>query len=234
MAAKSARVSMEKVMRATLADEAAHLLWMYTQARPQPVPPSWKPGQRIDGDCSKGCQYIARWGAGPDPMQMDFGPYGNSQTIWLRAHHAASASDLDIGDMITFGRDGDEHATVVLEKGDDPLLWSFGHQGFAGSPCPDTYRLSQDGRPAQFCLMPMPAYPLTPEEQLRAKTGWFMWVAWKLGEGAWKPYGAANRRVRPDVPLPVPPSWWSRYGKFLRNRHKGNAPGTPAGLMPHE
>jgi hypothetical protein len=206
-------------MNATLADESVRHDWIYAAVRPMYVPASWVAGQRVVGDCSKGCQYIARWAEGPDPMGEDFGPYGNSSTLWLRAiEHYDHPSELEVGDFVTFGQDGDEHATVVLEGGSDPLLWSFGHQG-----SPNSYRLSQDTRPAQFLryLYDDPAPPPTPQDKLRAKTGWFAWVAWKQGEGAWKHYGKANRKVRPSVPRVIPLSWWRRYVRFLRNRKSG-------------
>lgn len=181
-----------------------------------PVPAAWRPGQRVIGDCSKGCQYIAHWANGPDPMGEGFGPYGNSQTIWLRLQHLDFAAQLEVGDMVTFGIAGDDHAASVMEKGPDPLLWSFGHQG-----APNSYRLSADDRPAQFLRMPI-VYVPTPEDRLRARTGWFAWVAWRLGEGDWRHQGPANREVRPDVPKRIPASWWVRYQKFLRNRRKPN------------
>jgi hypothetical protein len=157
-------------------------------------------------------------------MGNDYGPYGNSQTLWVHLRHVASAKELEVGDIITFGYNGDEHATMVLEEDPihgNPLLWSHGHQG-----APNTYRLSEDQREHQYLKLGVPddVSPPTPEDKLRAKTGWFMWVAWKQGEGAWKKYGKANRKVRPNVPTIIPLSWWKRYAQFLLNRKKGNKP----------
>ena len=206
-------------MMATLQEQASHRNWFYTEARPRFVPPDPTTHSDEDtyGDCSKGTQYIAKWSGAPDPMGMGFGPYGNSQSIWAHLHHASSAADLKVGDCITFGIDGDQHATMVLEAGSDPLLWSFGHQG-----APNTYRLSQDGRPAQFCMMPIAPYKPSPADKLRAETGYWAWVAWRLGEGDWKHYGKKNQFVRPNVPRWIPSNWWKRYAKFIKNRKKGN------------
>ena len=55
---------------------------------------------------------------------------------------------------------------------------------------------------------------VTPKATLRAKSGWDPWAAWRRGEGAWKPYGRANPRVRPHVPRVVPRSWWARLAKL--------------------
>ncbi len=211
------RNQMKKLMMATVADEALRHDWTYSQFRPRTVPSAWKAGDHVIADCSKAVQMLSRWSGAPDPMGESFGPYGNSQTIWSHLQHAAAADELEVGDIITFGRDGDEHAAMVLEPGADPLLWSFGHQG-----APNTYRLSDDRRERQFCKLPVVAYKPTPAEVLRAKTGWFSWVAWRLGEGDWKHFGPKAGGVRPDVPKVIPAGWWLRLGKFVANRKKGN------------
>ncbi len=59
------------------------------------------------------------------------------------------------------------------------------------------------------------------EAKLRASTGYWAWLDWRLGEGAWKPYGASNQHVRPNVPRQVPARWWARERAFIRARTKG-------------
>ena len=54
-----------------------------------------------------------------------------------------------------------------------------------------------------------------PKAKLRAKSGWPSWVAWRLGEGKWKAYGATNSQVRPSVPRVVPSSWWTRLASYV-------------------
>jgi hypothetical protein len=211
------RAKLGELMRATLADEAARHDWSYAAIRPAYVPSSWRPGQYVRGDCSKGVQYLCRWAGAPDPMNQGFDPYGNSQTLWLRLQHLDSASELRVGDIVTFGFDGNEHAAMVLEPGSDPLLWSFGHQG-----APNSYRLSYDRRYHQYLRNRLPDYVPTKADRLRARTGWFAWMAWALGEGDWQGYGKANRKVRPNVPKVIPLSWWKRRAKFLLNRKRGS------------
>lgn len=215
----SVRQRMLTLMRATLADERAHGDWTYWAMRPRPMPSRpWRPGDRIVGDCSKGAQFIAWWAEGPDPMGQGFGAYGNSQTMTAHLHHLDHPGELHVGDYVTFGYDGDDHATVVMESGADPLLWSFGHQG-----APDAYRLSYDRRQRYFLRNPASTAPPTPQEKLRAKTGYWPWLQWRLGEGAWKHYGKSDPKVRPNVPKRIPLRWWRRYFRFLRNRRSGNA-----------
>jgi hypothetical protein len=67
------------------------------------------------------------------------------------------------------------------------------------------------------------AVTMTSEAELRAKTGWFAWAGWRLGHGDWKPYGKANRNVRPRVPRVIPRSWWARLAKF-----RSSAPADPS------
>jgi hypothetical protein len=225
MTAKIVRATLGKLMHATLVDEAARGDWTYRAVRPLYVPHMWTPGQHVTADCSKGVQYLVRWALGPDPMGSGFGPYGNSQTICFHLHHLDHPSELQVGDPVTFGSWGNEHAAMVLEPGSDPLLWSHGHQG-----APNSYRLSWDTRAHQLLkLMPDdPKAPPTAVEKLQAKTGWFSWVAWKLGEGAWQHYGKANPKVRPDVPTVISPQWWARYAAFLKARNTGDRPTTAA------
>lgn len=213
------RNALKKLMTETVADEETHHDWTYRAVRPLYIPSSWKPGQPVVGDCSWGVKLLCRWAGAPDPMGTGYSGYGNSQTLWSHLQHLAAPDELQIGDVVTFGFDGDKHAAMVYTPGVDPILWSFGHQG-----APEFYRLSADHRPAQYLRNPLPAYVPTPIERLREMTGWFAWVAWRLGEGDWRPYGKTNPVVRPNVPKVIPPSWWVRLAKFLAARNQGNPP----------
>ncbi len=220
---KDYRAALAAIAEATIRDEAAHFDWTYHAVRPCPVPTSWHPGQRVWGDCSKGVQFLLRWVGAPfDPMDRangghPWGQYGNSSTIWMACQHLEHASDLKVGDFVTYGNSGSEHAAMVVEPGSDPVVWSFGHQG-----SPNYTRLSQDPRPKQFLRNPLPTYVPTPQDRLRARTGWFAWMAWYEGEGDWKGYGPKNPRVRPNVPSVIPPAWWLRRAKFLLARKQGS------------
>ena len=215
------REEMHVAMMASLADEVAHHRWTYRPVRPCGMPTKkrvYVPDIYIDGDCSKGGQFIAWWSPGaPDPMEQNFGPFGNSQTLWMCCQHLARPSELRVGDYTTMGFDGNEHAVCILEAGEDPVAWSFGHQG-----APNTYRLSYDRRPQQWLRFRLPDYVPTPQDRLRARTDWFAWMAWYQGEGDWKQYGPTNPKVRPNVPKVIPLSWWRRRARFLAARHGGD------------
>ena len=57
------------------------------------------------------------------------------------------------------------------------------------------------------------------EVKLRARTGYWSWLPWYLGEGAWKRYGTHAATVRPSVSRHVPAAWWRRERVFVRARH---------------
>ncbi len=216
------RTAMKHLMVATIHDQNVNHTWTYAAVRPMPVPPTWKPGQKVKGDCSKGCQYLAKWaGSKVDPMGTLFAAYGNSATMTVYLPHVARPSDLEVGDYITFGPAGEDHAACIMEKGADPLLWSFGHQG-----APNSYRLSLDRRERHYLHNPVKVELPTPQEKLRAKTGYWSWLQWRLGEGAWKHYEPHDKTVRPDVPKRIPLRWFRRYARFLRRRKAANNPTT--------
>ncbi len=214
------RKRLETLMDETVADRRN---WTYHAIRPLPhAPRPWTQGMKVLSDCSVGVRNLCWWAKSPvDPMGRDWDAYGNSQTLWSRCQHLDHPADLLVGDFVTFGRDGDEHAAMVRERGPDPLLWSDGHQG-----APNYYRLSLDRRERQFLRNPLPKYEPTPAERCRARTGWFAWVAWRLGEGDWKTYGKTNRKVRPNVPRVIRPTWWTRYAKFIARRKQADKPKT--------
>lgn len=56
------------------------------------------------------------------------------------------------------------------------------------------------------------------EKRLRGRAGYWSWLAWRLGEAAWKPYGKSNPKVRPHVPRQVPAAWWRREHAYLKER----------------
>ena len=226
MSATAVRAELGKLMHATLADEAAHHDWTYHAVRPTSNPPRvWKPGMKIVGDCSKGVQFLCHWAPGcPDPMGNNWDVWGNSSTIYFHLHHLDHPSQLQVGDPVTFGRYGRDHAAMVMEKGNDPLLWSFGHPG-----APNAYRLSWDRREHQLLSLMSddPKPKPTPADKLRAQTGFYAWVSWRLGEGPWLHYDQMNPKVRPNVPKNIimsRPTWFPTLAQFLAARKHGNKP----------
>jgi hypothetical protein len=73
-------------------------------------------------------------------------------------------------------------------------------------------------RPYAITITPIPA------DKLRARAGWVAWAAWRLGDGDWRPYGKANRDVRPQVPSVIPPSWWQRLSRLAASARSDPSP----------
>ncbi len=210
------RAELVRLMDATVLD---HGNWTYLAVRPLPLPLTWAKGQRVSSDCSFGVKLLCRWAGGPDPTGYSWEPYGNSESIYLHLQHLAAPVDMLPGDIVAFGRGGRDHAAMVHTAGADPVLWSDGHQG-----APNFYRLTDDHRAHQCLRLPVRKPIQTSEEKLRAKTGYWSWLAWKQGEGVntWKPYGPGNPTVRPNVPKLIPPLWWVARVRFLAARNKGD------------
>lgn len=64
----------------------------------------------------------------------------------------------------------------------------------------------------------LPPKPPTAADLLRAKTGYYAWLAWYLGEKPWKKYGPHATKVRPHVPARIPAVWWRREHAFVKAR----------------
>lgn len=66
------------------------------------------------------------------------------------------------------------------------------------------------------------AKPLTKaqlaEKKLRARTGYYAWLAWYLHEKPWRQYAVHALIVRPHVPQTIPALWWRRERTFVRAR----------------
>ncbi len=67
-----------------------------------------------------------------------------------------------------------------------------------------------------FHPKPKPVVEPTPAQQLRSRTGYWSWLAWRLGQQAWKGYGHANPTVRPHVPRAIPDAWWRQAAIHLK------------------
>lgn len=210
-----ARQRLHDLMTQTVADEKKSSTWTYRAVRPLSVPVSWKVGQRVTGDCSKGVQMLCRWAGAPDPMRNSYSAYGNSSTIWAVLPRI-NKSQLEVGDIVLFGPNGNDHAAMVYQVDADPMLWSFGHQG-----APNFYRLSYDSREKSYRKLMLDPAP-GPADKLRAETGYWAWLAWRLGEADWHGYGKANPSVRPNVSRLIPGSWWVQLAQYLANRKRAN------------
>lgn len=142
--------SKRELLRAYMVATAGNAYgWNYREVRPLTLPPKLAHG--VNADCSFGVKILCDWAGVPDPTGSHFDGWGNSVSIFHHLPHIPKAQ-AKTGDIIVFGPDGAWHATMILEPGPDPLMWSHGHQG-----APNLYRLSQDTRtPLTICRIDAP------------------------------------------------------------------------------
>lgn len=168
------RAAMHRVMHATVGNPYG---WTYNLVRPLALPKRRLTETelatatatkraladlvyRYRSDCSWGSKtidYLA--GATDDPTGQNWTGWGNSGTIYAHlekrygldnAYHPSPAdlARCKVGDHVLIGRDGSLHAARIMEAGENPLLWSDGHQG-----APNSYRLLDDARrPISVCI----------------------------------------------------------------------------------
>jgi len=213
-------------MASTVGSQARIGNWRYAMIRPQDVQltASQIAAQPVESDCSSGVRILCHAADAPDPAGLSYAPYGNSSSIWAHCHHIDLA-DVQPGDMATFGYwSGEHHVCMFWEKtsGGDWYVWNH---GAPGQPIRSTLSRERDWHSPMtvtYVSLGVPDPPPTPEDKLREKTGFYSWVAWKLGEGPWRKYGKASPKVRPHVPRVIPVKWWRQYAAFLRARKKPN------------
>lgn len=224
------RSALVTLMAATVASQQARHNWRYRPVRPQEVTLTLNDlvSELVDADCSDGVRCLCHAvGVKDDPAGTGYQPYGNSSSIWAHLHHI-SLTAAQPCDIVTFGRySGESHALMLWEKyGTGDAEWWCWNHGATGQPA--KRRLLDEiaahaGMAVTVCRLNVQDPKPTPEDELRAMTGFYSWLAWQLGEGPWKRYGPENRAVRPNVPKVIPnPSWWARRAQFLSNRKKAN------------
>lgn len=207
----------------TVADQKRLGLDRYAAVRPQTIPSLWSPGQRLTLDCSDYCRFICRNAGIPDPAGNSYEPFGNSSSIWLHLHHIPIV-EAQPADIVTFGYvTGEHHASILYSFDPRRGQWQVGNFGAQGQPIIDW--LAQEisyhaGMTVTVCRVEVKDPPPTAADRLRAMTGFYAWVAWRLGEGPWRHYIPRTPSVRPDVPALIPLAWWVRFKQFEANRHK--------------
>jgi hypothetical protein len=219
-----ARTRIVDLIEKTCADQARLHHDVYGFFRPQVIPASYVPGMKLVLDCSDYCRFICRAAdVKDDPAGNGYADFGNSSSIWVHLHHIDLADALP-GDIVVFGFwTGEKHACILHSKDPKTGQWKVGNFGGPGQPIIDW--LSQEisyhrGMTMTVCRINVPVPPPTPQDKLRAMTGFYSWVAWALGEGPFRNYGKKNPTVRPAVPKRISAGWWVRYAQFLKNRKK--------------
>lgn len=226
-----ARIRIVDLIEKTCADQKVHGHDVYGFFRPQTIPSVYVDGMKLILDCSDYCRFICRAaGVNEDPAGNGWADFGNSSSIWAHLPHI-DLKDAQAGDIVTFGYSmGEKHACILYRKDPKSGQWQVGNFGRQGEPAIKWLadeQANHRGMTMTVCRIAVPVPsppPPTPQDKLRAETGFYAWVAWKLGEGQWKKYGPADKTVRPNVPAVISLVWWKRYAVFVANRNRGNKP----------
>lgn len=123
MSATTVRASLRVLMAETARNEPN---WHYRYDRPLTMPTlNQALGGVVYADCSFGCSILLRLAGGPDPTGDDW--QGNSTSMYRHLPHI-ERGELQVGDIVVFGRDGDQHAVMVYRLAADPIVWSHGQE----------------------------------------------------------------------------------------------------------
>lgn len=225
MALAPERTRLVALMSATAHSQEAKGNWTYLAVRPQNVKytATQLVNDHIYADCSDGCRALS-YAAGikDDPAGGDYQPWGNSSSIFMHLRHIPM-SEVQPGDVFTFGFYAGEHHAAMAYAKDEKGAWTVWNHGAPGQPVLGSLAdeiAGHAGMTVTACRQNITDPPPSPQDELRAETGWWAWVAWRLGEGPWKTYGKANPSVRPNVPKVIPLSWWKQLAAFLLARKK--------------
>jgi hypothetical protein len=86
------------------------------------------------------------------------------------------------------------------------------HNFFHSTGCP--------GDELEAVIQLEPWRHIKPHETQAKPKFWFLWAAWRLGEGKFAEYGPSNEAHRPKVlPDEIPKSWWPLLEKFIAKRN---------------
>jgi hypothetical protein len=118
-----------QIVRLALVGVKNHDDWEYEEVRPLVVAwPGYLSVKKVIGDCGWFVKCVF-WRAGAsDPMDTNYGPDGNSESLWQHARHIEQ-KQIHKGDVVTFGPGGETHAAIIVTVAEDPVCASFGRPG---------------------------------------------------------------------------------------------------------
>jgi len=106
-------------------------------------------GGSLTMDCSEAVTCLCKWAGLDDPNGNHYNGDGYTGTLLAHLPHYTNPRIAQVGALVVYGPETGHHVSMVLEPGEDPLLWSHGRE--AG---PVTVRLSAQKRqqpaPATF------------------------------------------------------------------------------------
>lgn len=88
-----------------------------------------KLGGHIMFDCSQAVTQICKWAGLDDPNNLGYAWPGYTGTLLAARPHYTAAKNAGIGAIVVYGPSTGDHASMVYEPGNNPLLWSHGFDG---------------------------------------------------------------------------------------------------------
>jgi hypothetical protein len=89
-------------------------------------------GKTLCFDCSQSTTQLYRWAGLSDPNGLDYSHCGYTGTMLAHLKHYAKPALAKRGALVVFGPGTGEHVAMVLDPGDDPLLFSHGAAHVSG------------------------------------------------------------------------------------------------------
>jgi hypothetical protein len=85
-------------------------------------------GQSISLDCSEGVTCLCKWAGLRDPNGNHYNGSGYTGTLLAHLPHYADPRKAKVGALCVFGPGNGDHVAMVMEPGNDPLMWSHGSE----------------------------------------------------------------------------------------------------------
>lgn len=86
-------------------------------------------GGGITMDCSEAVTVLCKWAGLRDPNGKGYSGEGFTGTLLAHLPHYSEPSHARVGALVVFGPAPGDHVAMVMERGEDPLLWSHGYEG---------------------------------------------------------------------------------------------------------
>jgi hypothetical protein len=83
-------------------------------------------GGSVTMDCSEAVTCLCKWAGLQDPNGLHYDGDGYTGTLLAHLPHYSNPSNAMTGAIVVFGPATGEHACMVIDPGDDPVLFSHG------------------------------------------------------------------------------------------------------------
>jgi len=86
-------------------------------------------GHGITMDCSEAVTCLCKWAGLHDPNGLGYDGSGFTGTMLAHLPHYSNPTAAGIGALCVYGPPPGDHVAMVMQPGDDPVMWSHGGEG---------------------------------------------------------------------------------------------------------